>query len=149
MKDAGFGEPIIGQLLNPCPREAIPLAASPERPPPEARDVGPESRECAKVRWHRVIVEEAGDDLPQPVPLRGDWLMPTPSHLVLDLLEFRRHAVASGFTLDEEFSQARGAANEGEAQEIEGLRFAEPALRAPGHRVAAKLDQTGLLRMQR
>jgi hypothetical protein len=100
MKDAGFREPIIGQLLNPRPREAIPLAASPERPPPEARGVGTERRECAKVRWHRVIIEEAGDDLPQPVPLLGDRLVPAPSHFLLDLLEFRRHAVASGFPFD-------------------------------------------------
>jgi hypothetical protein len=40
MKDAGFGEPIVGQPLNPGPRKAILLAASPKRPPPEARDVG-------------------------------------------------------------------------------------------------------------
>src|SRR5260370_29030141 len=95
MKDAGFREPIIGQLLNPCPREAIPLAASPERPPPEARGVGTEGRECAKVRWHRVIIEEAGDDLPQPVPLLGDRLVAAPSPFLPHLLHFPRHSLAA------------------------------------------------------
>ena len=34
------------------------------------------------------------------------------------------------------------------AQELEGLRFAEPALLAVLRRVAAELDQAGLVRMQ-
>jgi hypothetical protein len=126
MKDAWFGEPIIGQLLNPGPREAILLAASPERPPPETRDVGPEGRECAKVRRHCVVVEEAGDDLPEPMPLLGYRLVHSVSHFPLDLLELRRHAVTSGLPLDEEFSPAGPTADEGETQEVEGLRFAEP-----------------------
>src|SRR5258705_3386559 len=49
MKDAGIQEPIIGQLLNPCPREAIPLTASPERPPPEARGVGTNAASARKI----------------------------------------------------------------------------------------------------
>ena len=39
------------------------------------------------------------------------------------------------------------SADVGEAQEIEGLRFAEPALVAPVHRLATELDQASLLRM--
>src|SRR5205814_58535 len=41
------------------------------------------------------------------------------------------------------------AADERKAQEAEGLRFAEPALRACDPCEAAKLDQAGLLRVQR
>jgi hypothetical protein len=41
------------------------------------------------------------------------------------------------------------AADVREAQEVEGLRFAQPALLAPRRRVATELDQPGLLRMQR
>jgi hypothetical protein len=33
-----------------------------------------------------------------------------------------------------------------EAQEVEGLRFAEPTLLAIGRRMAAELDQAGLVR---
>src|SRR5215475_8339319 len=43
------------------------------------------------------IFKEAGYDLPQPFPLFGERLMPTPSHFLLDFLEPRLHAVATAF----------------------------------------------------
>ena len=75
--------------------------------------------------------------------------MHSPSQLFLDFLEFRPHAVAPALPVDQEFAGAAFAADEGEAQEAEGLRLAEPALRALGHRKAAELDQAGLVRMER
>ena len=51
--------------------------------------------------------------------------------------------------LELELALARAPADEDEAQELEGFRFSEPALRASVRRVAAKLDQAGLVRMQR
>jgi hypothetical protein len=62
----------------------------------------PERAQCASVGRHRVICKEAGYDLPQPFPLLGDWLMPTPSHLVFDFLELHPHSVTSGFALQRE-----------------------------------------------
>src|SRR4029077_1919941 len=59
------------------------------------------------------------------------------------------HAVPSGLPLDLEFARAGFAANEGEAQEVEGLRLAEPAPLAALCRKASELDQPGLLRMHR
>ena len=44
---------------------------------------------------------------------------------------------------------SRASADVGEAQEIEGLRSAEPALLAPVRRLATELDQASLLRMKR
>ena len=41
------------------------------------------------------------------------------------------------------------AADQSEPQEVEGLRFAKPALLSLGRRMAAELDQSGLVRMQR
>src|SRR5262249_60270498 len=35
-----------------------------------------------------------------------------------------------------------------EAQELEGFRFSQPALRSSGRRMAAKLDQAGLVRVE-
>jgi hypothetical protein len=55
----------------------------------------PATLECHKVRWHCVIGKEAGDDLPQPLPLLGDGLMHSSSQLPLNLFELRLHAVAS------------------------------------------------------
>jgi hypothetical protein len=51
--------------------------------------------------------------------------MPSLSHLLLNFLELRPHAVASGFPFDLELSAAAYSADEGEAQKVEGLRFSE------------------------
>src|SRR5918996_6140823 len=94
-----------------------------------------------------MVGEKAGHDLPQPLPLLGDRLVPPPSQLLLDLPELGSHAVASGLPMDQEAPPTALAADEGEAQEGEGLRFAEPAPGAPCRRMAAELDQAGLFRV--
>ena len=71
----------------------------------------------------------------------------SPAHLPLDHLELRPHAVPPGFPFDLEFARAGFAANEGEAQEVEGLRLAEPSPLAALRREAPELDQPGLLGM--
>ncbi len=96
-----------------------------------------------------MVVEEPADHLHQPPSLFGDGLVHPPSQFLLHFLEFCPHAIASALPFDQELAGARLAADEGEAQEVEGLRLAEPALRAFGRRMAAELDQTGLVRMQR
>ena len=55
-----------------------------------------ERHQCAPVGRHGVVVEVAGNDLPQPPSLFGDRLMHPPPQLLLDLPEFRPHAVAPG-----------------------------------------------------
>src|SRR5213079_114827 len=57
--------------------------------------------------------------------------MPSLSHLLLNFLELRPHAVASGFPFDLELSAAACSADQGEAQKVEGLRFSEPPMSAP------------------
>ena len=75
--------------------------------------------------------------------------MPLTQQCFLDFLEFRAHAIASGFPPEEEPAPARFPADEREAQEIESLRFAEPPPFAINGRVTAEFDQAGLVRMQR
>src|SRR6476659_4945132 len=79
-----------------------------------------------RVGRHCVVVEVAAHDLPQPFPLFGDWLVHTPSHRLLDLPQLCPHAIPSGLPLDLEFARAGFAANEAEAQEVEGLRLTVP-----------------------
>src|SRR5215471_11762813 len=86
--------------------------------------------------------------MPSSRILFGDRVMPSLSHLLLNFLELRPHAVASGFPFDLELSAAACSADEGEAQKVEGLRFSEPPMSAALHCEAAELDQTGLLRME-
>jgi len=89
------------------------------------------------------------DDLPQPFSLVGDRPVHPPSQVRLDVLELRPHAVASGLPQKLEVPFACFPADEREPQEGEGLRFAEPALLAVDCSEAAKLNQAGLVRMER
>ena len=66
------------------------------------------------------------------------------SQFLFDGLQLRSHTVAPGFPFDLEFTSPRLAADEGEAQEVESLRLAEPAPLATFRRTASKLDQPGL-----
>src|SRR6266478_2301294 len=149
MKDARFGEPVVGQLSDPLPCHPVLLAAPPKRPPPEIDDMIPEGPECRTVGRHRVVLEVAGDDLFEPFRRFADRLMHSPSELLLDLREFRLHAVASAPPMDQELALAGLAADEGEAQEVEGFRLAEPAPLAVRRRMTAELDEPGFVRMER
>ena len=61
--------------------------------------------------------------------------MHTPPQSLLDLPQLRLHALASGRPVDQEFALAGLAADEGKAQEVEGLRFSEPAPLAIGRQL--------------
>src|SRR5204863_6475629 len=78
-----------------------------------------------------------------------DWLVHSPLQRLLDLHELRAQPIATGLPLEEEATAARFGAYEGEAQEVEGLRFGKPAPLAVGRRMAAELDDAGLVRVQR
>src|SRR5215831_2502537 len=96
-----------------------------------------------------MIGEVAINDAPEPSPLVRDRLVHAPLQLLLDLLEFRPHPVRPTLPLDLEFAGLCFAADEGEAQEAEGLRLAKSTPFAALRRKATKLDEPGLLRVQR
>src|SRR5438552_3581507 len=149
MKDVRFGQPVVRQPPDPVPACAIFLTASPERASPEVNDMDAEGGERATVGRHGEVIEVAFDDLPQPFSLDGNRLMHTLPQLLLDGLHLRPQAVAARLPFDQELAAPRLAADEGEAEEVEGLRLAEPTPLAVLRRKASKLDQPGLLRMQR
>src|ERR1700730_16751863 len=108
-----------------------------------------EGAECRIIGRHGVIRKVSPYDLRQPTPLLGDRLVHSPPKLLLDLAELRPHAIASGFPPKLELALARAPADENKAQELEGFRFSKPRPSASLRRMAAKLDQAGLVRMQR
>src|SRR5713101_5574911 len=114
MKDTRFWEPFVNQPLHPIPVEIGPFAASVKYPIPAFGYLGPECHECPKVRRHRMEVEVASDDVPQPFPLNADRLMHTPSHLLFDHPQLHPHTVPPGLPFDLEFTRAGFAADEGE-----------------------------------
>src|SRR5580704_2104106 len=149
MKDFRFRQPVVSQPRHPPPRGAILLAAPPKAASPYRHHVIAEGTQRRAVGRHGVIGEESTDNLPQPSPLFGDRLMHSPSQLLRDLSKLRAHAVPPGLPLELEMPLAGFAADEREAQEVEGLRFSKPALSARDRCETAKLDQAGLHRMQR
>ena len=100
----------------------------------------PKRDQCLGISWHGVIVEVALDDTAQPLSLVGDRVVHALPHFRFYLLELRSHAVATGFPFDLELARLGFAANEGEAQEAEGLRLAKPAPLAAFCRKVSELD---------
>src|SRR5438876_3915644 len=138
MKDSRLGKPVGGQPVHPLPREAILLATPPQRTHPNALDIVVECSQCGPVSRHRVVGEVASDHLLDPSPLLGDWLVHPPSQLLLDLPKRCLHAIAPCDPLHEELPTAVAFTDEGEAEEVEGLRLSEPALSASIRRKAAE-----------
>src|SRR5277367_151990 len=149
MEDLGRRQPFTRETFDPFPCRDVLLAAPPERAPPEVDNIEAERTEHANVGGHGVVVEPALDHLAKPFPLSRQRFMHALSQAFLDLLQLRPHAVASALALQEEAAFARFAADEDEAQELEGLRLAQAASFAVGRCETAELDQTGLVRMER
>src|SRR5882724_8594103 len=115
---------------------------------PELDDPVAEGRKRSAVGRHGVVVEEASDHACQPRPGLVEGLMHPLAQRFLDLLELRSDPVASGFPLEQECSPPRPGADEGEAQEVEGIRFSRPRVVVVVRCMAAKRDDAGLARMQ-
>ena len=75
MKDTRSGEPVVDQLRHGLPCRAIFLTAPLERAPPEIGDMVSERHDGPTVGRHRMVVEEAGDDLLEPFALLGSGVM--------------------------------------------------------------------------
>jgi hypothetical protein len=149
MKDSHFGEPVISQLRYPGPRESVPLTAPPMRAAPQVGYVVSECLQCSHIGRHRMVIEEAGDNLFQPEPLFRDGPVHPPTQLLFDFLQLAAHAVTARVPLKLKLAAPRNAADEGKPEEGDGLRFAKPASLAVARRIAPELNQTGLLRMKR
>src|SRR5215831_11126737 len=100
MKDDRFREPGLRPLRHPYPRDAILVAATPQRAPPEVDDMVPEHGQCTGVGRHCVIAEVATNDVPQPFPLIGEGLVHALPQLLFDHPQLRPHAISPGLPFD-------------------------------------------------
>jgi len=73
----------------------------------------------------------------------------SPSQLLFDLPKGRLHAIAPCDPLHEELPTTVAFADEGKAEEVEGLRLAEPTLSASFRCKAAEFNQAGLVPVER
>ena len=103
-------------------------------------DVIGEGAQGRQVGRHGMIAVVAREDLPKAVCLFGGGLAPAPSQFVLGEPGPRRGAIAPDLPLGQEALLAESGADEGETQQGEGLRLAEPAPRASGRSHAAEFD---------
>ena len=74
--------------------------------PPASCDLVPERLQCMTIGRHRVVVEVAADDLPQPFALFGNRLVHAPPQRLLDLRSFARMRSVRVFRLMQEFAPA-------------------------------------------
>jgi hypothetical protein len=114
----------LGQPRHPPQSRLVLLAAPLERTSPYVDDMVAKGRERVDVGGHGVVIEEPARDPSQPLALFWDRLVHAPSQRLLDFQQLGPHAVASAFPVDQELAGARLAADEREAQEMEGFRFA-------------------------
>ena len=129
MGDTRSRQPFVSNLYHLIPSEpASSLAAPPEHAQPTLYNPISEPRECANVSRHRMVIEVASDDVPQPFPECRYGLVHMPTQFLLNHPKLRQHSIPPGFPLDQEFAVPGFAADESEAQEVEGLRFTEPAV---------------------
>src|SRR5882724_3632205 len=145
--DTRLREPCVSDRYHSFPGETGALTATTKYSQPASCNLIPERRKCPYVGRHCVVVEVASDNTAQPLPDYWDGLIHTPTYVPCDHLELRLHAVPPGPSFDQELAIPGFAADESEAQEVEGLRFAEPAGFAVLFRKSAELDEPGLPRM--
>ena len=107
-----------------------------------------ECREGAVVGGDGVVGEEAPHHRSQPSSLFGHVLVPASPKVLTDFQQLRLLPVASRMAGQQKATPPRSRADMGKAQEVEGLRFAFPALGPIGRGVSAEFDQPGLVRVQ-
>src|SRR5712692_4075424 len=145
MDDVGLGQPVSGETRDRPPRRGVLLAAAAEAPPPQPSDLPSEGGERLDVVRHGVIGEVAGHNLPQPGALLADRLMQAAAQGLLDLAQLGPRAVAPRLPVQRELAGPRRPADMREAEEGEGLGLAQAAPPPVRRRMAAELDEAGLL----
>src|SRR5262245_43534319 len=98
------------------------------------------------IHRHRMVSKISPHHLCEPHPLRRNGLVHPLTQLLLDVPEFSPHAVGTAFAAQHEAATARLAADMGESKECKGFRFSPTAFLPSFCRIAAKLQQAGLLR---
>ena len=128
MKDTRSREPVIGQLRSFVPTSCRSRWLRRRSVRARGSMMDAEGAERTDVGRHGVIGEEACDDLLQPRPCSGmGWCMRRRSSSLISL-SFALMRSRRVFRLIWNLPR-RVPADEGEAQEVEGLRFAKPAPR--------------------
>ena len=126
MKNFGFGEIVVRQLLDLLPYHLSALTSAVECPSPGRHHVMAKCRQCTDVRRYGVISKVASNDLPKPFPCLGNWPVQPPSQSFPNPFERRPHAVPTGLPLYEKATAQGASAYEDETKEGKVSGFPSP-----------------------
>jgi len=149
MKDARERQVGRRQPRDSIPRRPVLLAAAPKRSPPEFRDVEAKRVQALGIGRYRMVREVPAHHLGQPPPLLWDRFMHTPLKFRFEGTQLGAHPVTARLAVKQEEAAAGPPTDVREPQKVERLRFAKTAFFAIVGRMATKLDQTRLVRVQR
>ena len=124
----GFGQPAVRQSVHVGPRRSILLAAPEQGAPPEFDHMVAKGREGARVGGHGVVGEEAPHRAAWPSSLFSNVLVPASPKVLRDFQQLRLLPVTPRVARQQEATPPRSRADVGEAEEVEGPRFAVPSL---------------------
>ena len=144
----GRRQPAADEPLHTLPLDASLLAPSFESMVPEATYREAEVGQCIPVARHSEVSEMPTHNGLQPRANFRNRVMHTPPQLDLDPLQRRLHALANRLPKHHEPALLRLPADMLEAEEIEGLWFAQSSALSVGRRMASELDKPRLLRVQ-
>jgi hypothetical protein len=149
VEDLGSRDPARDQWPKLDPRQTTLLAPSLKCTTPVPSRLKPKDVQTVHVAGHRVIVEVALYDRPQPFPDFGHWLMPAPSKLLLKLFQLGCEALPDRLARDGESAGFPSlSADMRKTQKIKCVRFALTALLSIRGCMAPELDQARLIWMQ-
>src|SRR5258708_24905025 len=149
MENAGFRQPPVGERSDPVPGRTVALTAPTKRTQPDGRDMGSEGSQGSEDGGHSVVCKEPANHAAEPAALLVDRCMPAAHQPVLDRPQLGVRPIAPRLPFDQETTAPAAPADVGEAEEVEGRRFAKPACSPVRRREAAELDEPRLLRMER
>ena len=116
-------KPSSAQREHASPRESVLLTATAKGPPPQAQQSVPEYGQALKVPWYRVVVEVTLHDRFEPFARLKHGIVHAHAKLLLDLSQFRPHALADRRSSHGESPDPVLPTDMFEAQEIERLGF--------------------------
>ena len=141
MQDTRGGNPAVNQCPESPPVHASLLTAQAQLSPPESDDPPPECAQGTHSPWHRMVVEVALHDRPQPLARGRDGLMAALPQLLIQRFQLRYHALTRGLTADGKVAGLLVPLTDmREAQKVERFRLAFAPLLSVRDGVWPKLD---------
>src|SRR6266404_4007930 len=113
--------------MHSVPGAAVALATMEQLPLPQPGQPDPKGLQAVEVPWHRVVVEVALHDRPEPLARLRHRIMPAPLELLLDFPQLRPQAFADRAALHGKVPVPVLPADVRESQKVERLGLTFPS----------------------